>query len=163
MRQVPQIKAAYDWVIGVYQAEVSKAMAAGNIQTVDHLGETRDTLERGVFVLLFGQFENAVNEYFEDARNARSSNPDWTHRRGWDIPAYRDARRVPFETRLALVLDQQNPSRNKIMEAYALRNHCAHGGTREPVGSIDQFVNDLYVWQVTGAKVRAVRCAGVAR
>lgn len=146
MRQVPQIKAAYDRLIGFYQTEISKAMATGDIQALSRFEEMRDVLERGVFIMLFGQFENAVNEYFMHARDARSSNPDWNHRRGWDIPAYQE-RRVPFETKLALVLDQQNPSRKKILAAYALRNHCAHGGTREPVGSIDQFVNDLYVWQ----------------
>jgi len=72
-------------------------------------------------------------------------------RRGWDVPAYAEARgarpRVSFETKLALVLDRQEAAYRKILQAYALRNHCAHGGTSEPVGSIDQFVNDLYGWR----------------
>lgn len=51
--------------------------------------------------MLFGQFENAVNEYFEDACKARSNNPDWTHRRGWDVPAYRNPRRVPLQEGLS--------------------------------------------------------------
>ena len=142
MRQVRQIKAAYDWMIGTYQGEVSKAMAIGDTKAVERLDETRDTLERSVFVMLFGQFEKAVTAHFENARDTRSTNPDWTSRRGWDVPAYRD-RRVPFETKLALVVDQQDPCRGKILQAYALRNHCAHGGISEPVGSIDRFVNDL--------------------
>jgi hypothetical protein len=145
MRQVPQIKAAYDWMVTAYEAEVSKAMATGNTQAVDRLDETRDALERGVFVMLFGQFEKAVTEYFEQARDARANNPDWTSRRGWDVPAYKD-RRVPFETKLALVLDQRGPSKMKVLQAYNVRNHCAHGGSSQPVGSIDQFVNDLYTW-----------------
>jgi hypothetical protein len=146
MRQVPQIKAAYDWMIAAYQAEVSAAMATGNTNAVVRLEETRDALERGVFVTLFAQFESVVTDYFVQARNVRSANPDWTSRRGWDIPAYLD-RRVPFETKLALVLDQRESSRAKVMQADSLRNHCAHGGSSEPVGSIDQFVNDLYTWQ----------------
>ncbi|MGH7090991.1 MAG: hypothetical protein ACREE4_05760 [Stellaceae bacterium] len=110
------------------------------------LDEKRDALERGVFVILFAQFEKAIKEHFEKARDVRSSNPDWTHRRGWDIPAYLD-RRVPFETMLSLVLDQRNPSLSKILQAYGRRNHCAHGGSSVPIGSIDEFVKDLYVWQ----------------
>jgi hypothetical protein len=147
MQQVPQIKAAYDWMIAAYQAEVSTAMATGNIQAVNQLDEKRDTFERGIFIILFGQFENAVNEHFEQARDARFCNPDWTRRRGWDVPAYRDRRRLPFETKLALVLDQHDPEGRKVLQAYELRNHCAHGGTSRPVGSIDEFVNDLYIWQ----------------
>lgn len=146
MRQVPQIKAAYDWMVGTYQAEVANAVAAGDTQAVTRLNETLDTLERGVFVVLFGQFEQLVVEYFERARDARATNPDWTSRRGWDVPAYGN-KRVPFETKLALVLDRQDPDHGKILAAYARRNHCAHGGTSEPVGSIDQFVHDLNTWR----------------
>lgn len=146
MKQVPQIKAAYDWMILAYQAGVAAAVAAGNAPAVDQLGEKRDVLERGVFVILFGQFEKSVTEYFEQARDARATNPDWTARRGWDVPAYA-IQRVPFETMLSLVIDKRNPSYGRILQAYARRNHCAHGGTNEPVGSIDLFVNDLYSWQ----------------
>lgn len=145
MRQVPQIKAAYDWMVEAYEADVASALDAGNTLAVDHLDETRDTFERGVFVVLFGQFEQSVTERFESARDARETNPDWTSRRGWDVPAYR-GRRVPFDTKLALVLDRRVSAHGKVLEAYALRNHCAHGGTSVPVASIDQFVKDLYEW-----------------
>ena len=87
MQQIPQIKAAYDWMMAAYQAEVPEALAAGNL---DRLEEKRDILERGVFVMLFGQFENAVNDLFEAACDARSANPDWLRRRGWDVPGYMD-------------------------------------------------------------------------
>lgn len=146
MRDVPQIKAAYDWMIGSCNAAVGAAMATGDLQRAAQLDDTRDSLERGVFVLLFAQFEREVTDYFVDAHNARSTNPDWTRRRGWDVPSY-NSRRVPFETKLALVLDQLSPSHRQVMSAYTLRNHCAHGGNVQPVGSIDQFVQDLYTWQ----------------
>jgi len=121
-------------------------MAAGDTQALDRLDEKRDVFERGVFLMLFGQFEKLVTEYFEQARDARATNPDWTTRRGWDIPTYRD-RRVPFETKLTLVLNEREPFHRKVLQAYSLRNHCAHGGSSQPIGSIDQFVNDLYLWQ----------------
>lgn len=146
MREVTQIKAAYDWMIASYNAAVGSAMANSDLPRVAQLEDTRDSLERGVFVLLFAQFEREVTEYFSTARDARSSNPDWTRRRGWDIPTY-NSRRIPFETKLALVLDQLSPSHRQVMRAYNLRNHCAHGGNVQPVGSIDQFVQDLYTWQ----------------
>lgn len=133
-------------MVNAYQVDVVAALAVGNTQALDRLDETRDILERGVFVVLFGQFEQLVIEYFERARDARATNPDWTSRRGWDVPAY-SGRRIPFESKLALVFDRRNPAHRKVMDAYARRNHCAHGGTSEPVGSIDQFVNELYDWQ----------------
>lgn len=133
-------------MVGTYQAEVANAMATGDTQAVSRLNETLDILERGVFVVLFGQFEQLVTEYFERARDVRDTNPDWTSRRGWDVPAYR-GRRVPFETKLSLVFDRQDPDHGKVLTAFASRNHCAHGGTSQPVGSIDQFVDDLYNWQ----------------
>ena len=82
VRHVPRIKAAYDRLIEAYLAQVATAMAAGDTGTVTRVEETRDTLERGVFVLLFGQLEMRVTEYFEQARNARAANPDWRSRRG---------------------------------------------------------------------------------
>ena len=145
MREVPQIKAAYDWMVEAYQTEVSAAVSAGNHVAVDRLDKNRDALERGMFVVLFGQFEKAVAEYFQQARDTRAANPDWSIRRGWDISTYAGDR-VPFETRLTLVVDKRNPSYGGILQAYGLRNHCPHGGTSQPVGSIDEFVKDLYVW-----------------
>jgi hypothetical protein len=140
------IKEAYDWMVAATFADASRAEAAGDSEAVDRLEMVRDILERGAFVMLFGQFETAVTETFEQARVSRSANPDWKARRGWDVPAYA-ARRVPFETKLALVMDRRTDVHGKIMQAYALRNHCAHGGHRETVGSIDEFVANLYVWQ----------------
>jgi hypothetical protein len=144
MRKVPEIKAAYDWTIKAYSAEVATAMVAGNRAAVERLDGTRDLLERGF--LLFGQFEMEVTQIFERLRDKRSAVANWATRRGWDIPDYK-GKRVPFETKLALVLDRRDSAHGKVLRAYATRNHCAHGGHTEPVGSIDQFVNDLYTWQ----------------
>ncbi|MBY0558590.1 hypothetical protein [Hyphomicrobium sp.] len=146
MHKVPEIKAAYDWAIKAYSAEVATAMAAGNRLAVERLDGTRDLLERGFFVLLFGQFEAEVTQLFERVRDKRSAVANWVTRRGWDVPEY-IGKRVPFETKLALVLDRRDAAHGKVLRAYATRNHCAHGGHTEPVGSIDQFVNDLYAWQ----------------
>ena len=146
MRDVPQIKAAYDWMIIASDVDVGRVMAIPDLQAAARLDETRDPLERGIFVLLFGPFEKEVTECFNDAVMARATNPDWTRRRGWDIPSY-NSRRIPFETKLALVLDQQSAAHRQVMDAYARRNHCAHGGSSLPAGSIDQFVQDLFTWQ----------------
>jgi hypothetical protein len=95
---------------------------------------------------MFGQFERAVTSAFEDAVNARAANPDWTHRRGWDASSLK-SKKVAFDTKLAMVLDSQSPSFGLILQTYATRNHCAHGGTTNPVGSIDALEADLYRWR----------------
>lgn len=146
MKEVQQIKAAYDWTIEAYDREVGAAIAAGDMDTVKRLTGKRDAIERGLFVLLFAQFEFALTECFEQARDARGSAADWSRRRGWDVPGYA-GRRVAFETKLALVLDRTSSVHGKILQTYALRNHCAHGNTSVAVGFIDQLVKDLYVWQ----------------
>lgn len=146
MQDVPLIKAAYEWLDAAYQAGIVEAVAGRDETASDRLGKKRDILERGIFVLLFGQFEREVDDRFIQARDGRMANPDWRVRRGWDVPALQ-GRRIPFETRLALMLDRQNPSYAKVIQAYGIRNHCSHGGTSLPVGSIDSLVNDLYVWQ----------------
>ncbi len=149
MRDVPQIKAAYDWMIESYQNEVRTAAALNDQLAINRLDASRDNLERGIFVLLFGQFEVELNDRFKARRDNRSSNPDWTVRRGWDAPQMMvgNVGRVPFDTRLALMIDRLTADYKKIKGTYELRNHCAHGGTSQPVGSIDLFVNDLYLWQ----------------
>lgn len=146
LREVPRIKAAHDWLAKTSEAAVEEALGRGDMPAVVRLQESRDMLERGVFVLLFGQFEQYVNEMFERARERRASNTDWRVRRGWDTPAL-TGRRLAFETRLALVLDRRTLAYRSVIRAYGLRNHLAHGGTAEPLGSIETFVADLYGWQ----------------
>ena len=51
------------------------------------------------------------------------------------------------ETKLAMVLDRRSPSYGKIIQTYATRNHCAHGGMTSPVGSINSLESNLYTWQ----------------
>jgi hypothetical protein len=145
MQRLPEIKATYDWFFAHYKAEIAERTRQNDIPGIDQMEARRDILERGIFVLMFGQFERAVNSAFESAVNARATNPDWTRRRGWDVASLR-GNRVPFETRLAMVLDSQSPSFPRILQTYATRNHCAHGGTTNAVGSIDALEADLYQW-----------------
>ena len=145
MREVPRIKASYDWLVASQEAALADAAARNDAKTVDRLEAIRDTLDRGVFVLLFGQFEQHVTELFERARDRRVDNPDWRVRRGWDTPALA-GRKLTFETRLALVLDRRSASYRAAITAYGLRNHFAHGGTSQPVAAIETFVADLYAW-----------------
>lgn len=145
MKLVPQIKDAYDWAIGHNQADLAIALANNNIAAIDRLDKIRDTIDRGAYVLLFGQFENDLNDHFNQAVAKRTANPDWTHRRGWDVPAL-SAKKVPFETRLALTLDRNSSAYAKVMTAYSNRNYCAHGGMTVAVGSINQLVADLIAW-----------------
>ena len=146
MRDLPRIKAAYDWLTQTSEAAIEEALGRGDTAAVRRLKEARDMLERGIFVLLFGQFEQEVSRTFETARDRRAGNPDWRARRGWDVPSLA-GRRLPFETRLALILDRRQPTHGAVVRAYGLRNHLAHGGTSETVGSIEQLVADLYAWQ----------------
>lgn len=146
MRDVPRIKAAYEWMLRAYERDTSAALEAGDDGAGLRLEHYRDSLERGLFVVLFGQFERHVTQTFETARDKRAESADWRSRRGWDVPALSD-RRVTFETKLALVLDRRSPAYRRVMRAYALRNHLAHGGMTEPVGSIEEFVEDLFAWQ----------------
>lgn len=145
MQRLPEIKAAYDWFFAHYVVETAERARKNDIAGIDQMEARRDILERGIFVLMFGQFERAVTSAFEDAMEARAANPDWSRRRGWDISSLR-GRKVPFETKLAMVLDSRLPSFAQIMQTYATRNHCAHGGTTNAVGSIDALEADLYRW-----------------
>ncbi|MGJ3261869.1 MAG: hypothetical protein ACFE0R_01415 [Salinarimonas sp.] len=145
MQKLADIKAAYDWLLEQIEAQIRVHASTGDIASVDRFEAKRDLLERGIFVLMFGQFEVAVNRVFETARDDRSSNPDWARRRAWDVPSLQG--RVPFETRLAMVMDRRSEHFGRILTAYARRNHCAHGGTSDPVGSIDLVFADLYLWR----------------
>lgn len=145
MQRLPDIKATYDWFFTLYREATTGLARNNDIAGIDRMEVKRDILERGIFVLMFGQFEKAVTLVFEDALNTRATNPDWNRRRGWDTSSLR-GRKVPFETKLAMVLDSHSPSFAQIVQTYATRNHCAHGGTSDAVGSIDAFEADLYRW-----------------
>lgn len=146
MHRLAEIKATYDWFFAHYRAEAMERAKNNDNAGIDRAETKRDILERGIFVLMFGQFEMAVDEAFENARAARAANSDWRHRRGWDTSALR-GKKVPFETKLAMVLDSQSLSFGQIIQTYAIRNHCAHGGTTSVVGSIDALEADLYHWR----------------
>lgn len=146
MRKLPEIKAAYDWFFARYKDEVDERARKNDSAGIDQMEARRDILERGVFVLMFGQFEKAVTSAFEDAMRVRARSADWNRRRGWDTASLK-GRNVPFDTKLAMVLDSQSPSFGQILRTYATRNHCAHGGTSNAVGSIDALEADLYRWR----------------
>jgi hypothetical protein len=146
MREAARLAAEHEWAMRLLDEQEFTAAAAGNAQTLLHLKLFRDSLNRGFYVLLFGQFEVELQERFRRRRDLAAVNPDWRERRGWDVPTLQGSR-VPFETMLALMLDRNGVSHRKIMTAFSHRNHCAHGGTAEPIGSIGQLVKDLYVWQ----------------
>lgn len=143
---VAQIMAAYNWAFAHIQTEMAAALTDNNQIAEADIERRRDVLDRGTYVLLFGQFELAVNQAFSRAHDRRRSNPDWTHRRGWDMPAL-SGDRVPFETRLSLTLDRKLPAFGKALSAYGHRNHCAHGGTTVAVGSIPQLASDIRSWE----------------
>lgn len=145
MRQLPQIKSTYDWFFAHWQIEASEAIRTNNMAALEQLETKRDAFERGMFVLMFGQFEVAVTATFEAARANKIANVDWLQRRGWDNDSL-SGKKVPFQTKLAMVLDRQSAFYNKIVDTYGTRNHCAHGGTTNPVGSIDALEADLYQW-----------------
>lgn len=145
MQKLPEIKAAYEWFFERYEAELAELAKSNDIPGIDKMEARRDILERGIFVLMFGQFEAAVTLAFDNAVAKRSKNPDWKNRRGWDTSVLR-GRKVPFETKLAMVLDSQSPSFSKIVHAYGIRNHCAHGGTTSAIVSIDALESSLYSW-----------------
>ncbi len=145
MQKLPEIKAAYDWFVARYAEEIAERARKNDFAGIEQMNMRRDILERGIFVLMFGQFEKAVSAAFEEAKNARATNPDWTRRRGWDSPSLK-GNRVPFDTKLTMVLDSHSPSFGHIIQTYATRNHCAHGGTTNAVGSIDALEADIYRW-----------------
>jgi hypothetical protein len=145
MQRLPEIKATYDWFFAHYQSEIAGRTRRNDIAGIDQMEARRDILERGIFILMFGQFEKAMTSAFENARTVRVANPDWSRRRGWDTSSVR-GKKVPFDTKLALVLDSQSPSFGQILQTYETRNHCAHGGTTNAVGSIDLLEANLYRW-----------------
>jgi len=145
MQRLPDIKATYDWFFAYYIAETLALAKKNDIVSIDQMGVKRDILERSIFVLMFAQFEKAVTSAFESALKKRATNTDWKHRRGWDASSLK-GKRVPFETKLAMVLDSRSSSFAQIMKMYETRNHCAHGGTTNAVGSIDGIAADLYRW-----------------
>ncbi|HWV46708.1 MAG TPA: hypothetical protein VN039_11945, partial [Nitrospira sp.] len=128
MQRLPEIKATYDWFFAHYRAETAERAKINDIAGIDQMDVKRDILERGIFVLMFGQFEKAVTSAFQDALNTRATSVDWTRRRGWDASSLK-GKKVPFETKLAMVLDSHSPSFAQIIQTYGTRNHCAHGGT----------------------------------
>lgn len=144
MQRLPEIKAAYDRVVRLLRAEMAAALATGDAMAEAKLSETQEILDYAFFVLCFAQFEREVTHCFAAARDRRTSNPDWTRRRGWDIDGFREPRRIRFEDRVALVLDRVGPDYAKVIADYHKRNHVAHGGLTEPIDSLDQFVRELF-------------------
>ncbi len=144
MQRLPEVKAAYDRLVGLLRAEIAIAVAGSDAVKERKLIETQQILDYAFFVLCFAQFERGITECFETARDRREANPDWTRRRGWDIDGLNNGRQVRFEDRVALVLDRRGADYGKVINDYQKRNHVAHGGLSEPIAALDQFVRELF-------------------
>lgn len=145
MQLLPEIKASFDRFFNYYQSEANRLVQSSQIDLLNSLDQQLAHLERGYFVVMFGQFEHEVDNAFNDARVKRCGDTNWLVRRGWDTPAL-GGRKVPFETKLSLVIDRKDVQFGKILHAYGQRNHCAHGGVSETV-VIPALAQDLYIWQ----------------
>lgn len=144
VQKLPEIKAAYEKLDGLIQGEIADAVKAADTMRESKMVEFKTILDYAFFVLCFAQFERGVTIKFEEARDRRAGNPDWARRRGWDLSRYENAVRLPFEDRVAMVLDRNDSDFGRIVSHYATRNHVAHGGLSEPIAPLDQFISDLF-------------------
>jgi len=60
MQKLPEIKAAYDWFLKHYDQEIAERTRQNDTAGIYQMAAKRDVLERGVFVLMFGQFAACV-------------------------------------------------------------------------------------------------------
>lgn len=143
MRDFERILDTYRALAGVIRQSLREAERREDPDAEAAWTERQRLLDYAYYVLLFAQLEASINEKFITTRDARCSSADWAARRGWDIYEGRKAGQIPFETRLALITDRRGDAYRRILIYYALRNHVAHGGLREPVRGINRFAEDL--------------------
>lgn len=149
MRDSPRLLANYQRLDRTLAADQDAARARGDTGKVDQIQRDRDDLARSFTVLLFGQFEQTVNETFEAVRDRMKAHPAWQSRRGWDTDFLRrPVWRIPLADRLAVVMDRGDPDFQRIQDNFAIHRHgFAHGVLTSVPTPPAALVTTLYIYQ----------------
>jgi hypothetical protein len=75
MQKLPEIKATYDWFFTHYAAEIEERARKNDIAGIGQMAAKRDILERGIFVLMFGQIREGRNLGVRKCRERKSHEP----------------------------------------------------------------------------------------
>jgi len=151
MRYIAELLAAHETADEELRKLEETEPGAGRGKQADRVSAHRDHLARAFTVLYFGQFEQEVNRRYEDIRNRQRSRP-LMQRLGWDhFFLNRRAEKVPFEARLAVVMDMADEDYGNIIYDFRIRHHFAHGGlteapapARDPVRSSYAYLAELH-------------------
>lgn len=126
----------FDEVLGAYFASRTGSLVqdppAASEGPGDQRAKTADMIHaHAYFVLLVAQFEAAVNERVSALVAEGRAGSDPGARRLWDVFERRavrgDPANLPFEDRLALLMDRGTHHVRDAVTIYRMRNRIAHG------------------------------------
>ena len=90
--------------------------------------------DHAYFLLIFGRFEQYIDEQCERLLAKRTSARQWKRRRVWDEL---DLERMKFRQKIALLVEKGNAEFNRVFEIYRdIRCPIAHGAN----SSVDPFL-----------------------
>lgn len=93
-----------------------------------HWGTMRLLNDHAYFMLVFGRFEQHINEQCTTLINRKMASPDWRRRRLWD--GIGDLERYGFMRKVNLLLDRGRAESARIHDIYQdIRCVIAHGGS----------------------------------
>lgn len=135
MQLLHRVLAAHGQAAQLLRDAEEVARRAGDARSADRRKEDLEILDGAFFVLLFAQFEKAVQDGFERLVRTRAGEPGWDRRRGFDLWMGK-LKRAPFADRLALLLDRDGKDFERAWELYETRNDLAHGTAIRPAGDL---------------------------
>jgi len=145
VKRFSEIMGAYTAVDRWLEEQLAEAAAQNQPRREKGLQSRQAMNDHAYFVLLFGQFEIAVNEACIRAIKSRQAATNWLRRRGWDIlrPDDRRLGGLSFEDRVALVLDRRTEDYRQVKRYYDIRNMAAHGKFQGDYLDIGRVAADL--------------------
>ncbi len=124
MEHFEDIVSAFSRIDAPLDEEIRRARRDGG--PWQQLEERQQTTARAYFLLLWAQFETALDRSCQSAIDL-GRRDGWQHGRAWDVLARIGLDRLPLLERVALVFDRNSHHYRDIRTKYRVRNELAHG------------------------------------
>jgi hypothetical protein len=152
MKSLQQIGALYEEIDTSFDAELDRAVAAGDEAAAQRIEQKQLLNDQAYFVLCWGQLEAEIDSACRDAIRQRKASKSWEKRRGLDFynPDEKRLSGLPFDRRVAIVVDLSGGPGSpyaKVMSYYEMRNKIAHGKLEATRIDVTEVVEDFYIIQ----------------
>lgn len=133
----------FDDIVDAFMNVASASASSPNVWVnfdVERAQAEGEVWNAAFFMLLFAQFEAAINDLCDNVVSKRRHSNDWLRDRAWNII---NLESLHFMRKVALLTPQGKTVYNRIHQLYTVRNQIAHGDAHRTSTEITTLAAEL--------------------